>query len=161
MPNASRPHMPGYALTASVAGENLLPFEWAEERLVGSHNYWISTVRPDGAPHSMAVWGVWIDGAFWFGTGAQSRKARNLANDARCVVTTEGAEECAVVEGSAAPVENTARLAGFLAAYEKKYGWDMSTSPGPTFEVKPKVVFGFCEKPELFLNSATRWTFGD
>jgi hypothetical protein len=156
MPKASRPHMPGYGLTPSVGGHGLLPFFWAEERLARSRNFWLSTVRPDGA---MALWGVWLNGAFWFNTGSQSREARNLAEEARCVVTTEGAEECVVVEGSAVLVGDAGRLGNFFTAYEKKYEWDLSTSPEPTFELAPKVVFGFCEKAELFLNAAMRWTF--
>ena len=26
-----------------------------------AHNYWVSTTRPDGRPHVMPVWGVWIE----------------------------------------------------------------------------------------------------
>ena len=29
-------------------------------------------------PHTMVVWGIWLDGAYYFSTSATSRKARNL-----------------------------------------------------------------------------------
>jgi len=32
------------------------------------------------------VWGVWLDDAFYFSSGAKSRKARNLAANPNCVV---------------------------------------------------------------------------
>ena len=108
----------------------------------------------------MALWGVWFDGAFWFNTGAQSRKTRNLAGEPRCVITTESADECVVLEGTARRAEAPADLTRFFAEYKEKYEWDLSKSSDPTFRVEPSVVFAFCEKAELFLNNATRWTFG-
>ena len=61
------------------------------ERFQKSHNYWVMTVRPDGRPHAMPVWGIWLDGRYFFSTARTSRKASNLAENANCVVCTEGA----------------------------------------------------------------------
>src|ERR1700726_707816 len=79
-PKPSRPVMPGYGLPATKDG--LLSWKWAEQRLQKSHNYWITTVKPDGSPHTMVVWGLWQDGRLLFSTGSKSRKARNLAQNA-------------------------------------------------------------------------------
>src|SRR5947209_5813545 len=46
-PAASRPRMFGGHLEPVM-----LPWSWARDRLVASHNYWISTTRPDGRPHA-------------------------------------------------------------------------------------------------------------
>ncbi|PYX80352.1 MAG: hypothetical protein DMG70_24015 [Acidobacteria bacterium] len=35
--------------------------------------------RPDGRPHSIPLWGFWLEGALYFGTARSSRLARNLA----------------------------------------------------------------------------------
>ena len=78
--------MPGYGILPSAEG--LLPWAWAQERLRASANYWLATTWPDGRPHVMPVWGVWLDGALWWSSGLRSRKARNLARDPRCTVTT-------------------------------------------------------------------------
>src|SRR5712672_4276002 len=96
-PKGSRPHMPGYGLPTGSKG--LLPWKWADERLKKSHNYWISTLKPDGSPHTMVVWGLWQDGRHLFSTGSKSRKARNLALNANCIVCTEEASEAVIVEG--------------------------------------------------------------
>src|SRR5271167_1500689 len=98
-PKCSRPHMPGYGLPRDNKG--LLPWTWAEQRLKQSHNYWITTVKPEGAPHTMVVWGLWQDGRLLFSTGSKSRKARNLAENPNCVVCTEHAHEAVIVEGVA------------------------------------------------------------
>src|SRR5437870_11280561 len=83
-PHASRPYMPGYGLPKGAKG--LLPWTWAERLLNKSHNYWIATSRPDGAPHVMVVWALWLDGAIYFSTGSKSRKAKNLDRNPKCVI---------------------------------------------------------------------------
>jgi hypothetical protein len=154
-PEASRPHMPGYGLPHGTKG--LLPWTWAEERLKKSHNYWITTVRPDGSPHTMVVWGTWLDGAFYFSTGKQSRKARNLSANRRCIVCTEHAHEAVIVEGEARLTKDTPELK-FFVNYEKKYKWDMSAmQEEPIYQVRPRVAFGLFEKK--FIPAATRWQF--
>ena len=160
-PEASRPHAPGYGLPAASKG--LLPWTWAEQRLKRSHNYWITTVKPNGAPHTMVVWGLWQDGQFVFSTGSKSRKARNLAQNAACVVCTEDANEAVIVEGTAEIAEVAARRK-FLPIYERKYKFDMKgmeqdilSMKEPVFAVRPRVVFGLWEKK--FVDKATRWQF--
>ncbi|MDT5012359.1 MAG: hypothetical protein QOH57_3976, partial [Mycobacterium sp.] len=44
---------------------------------------WLSTVNEDGSPHVTAVGAIWMDGTFWFQTGARTRKHRNVARDPR------------------------------------------------------------------------------
>ncbi len=147
--------MPGYGMPAGAKG--LLPWTWAEERLRTSHNYYVMTVRPDGTPHAMPVWGIWVDGRFYFSTGAKSRKARNLAANASCVICTENAAEAVVLEGTAAPMEDAARLGAIAPDYARKYkSFTLDPKMGPIFEVVPKVVFGLREKT---FKSTTRWTF--
>jgi hypothetical protein len=160
-PKSTRPHMPGYGLPQGTKG--LLPWSWAEQRLKKSHNYWITTVKPEGSPHSMVVWGLWQDGRFLFSTGSKSRKARNLAQKADCVVATEHAHEAVIVEGIAEIADVAARRK-FLPPYERKYNFVMSSMKGdilamkePVFAVRPRVVFGLYEKN--FLGKATRWEF--
>ncbi len=160
-PEASRPHAPGYGLPAASKG--LLPWTWAEQRLKRSHNYWITTVKPNGAPHTMVVWGLWQDGQFVFSTGSKSRKARNLARNTACVVCTEDANEAVIVEGTAEIADVAARRK-FLPIYERKYKFDMKemeqdilSMKEPVFAVRPRVVFGLWEKK--FVDKATRWQF--
>ena len=160
-PKASRPHMPGYGLPSGDKG--LLPWSWAEQRLKKSHNYWITTVKPDGAPHTMVVWGLWQDGRLMFSTGSKSRKARNLTRNANCVVCTELANEAVIVEGIAEIADVAARRK-LLPVYERKYKFDMGkmkddilSMKEPVFAVRPRIVFGLWEKD--FIGKTTRWMF--
>lgn len=63
---------------------------WADarERIEQAGVYWLSTVRPNGAPHVTPLVGVWHEGAAWFCTGAAEQKGRNLDRNPRLVLTT-------------------------------------------------------------------------
>ncbi len=135
-PKASRPQMPGYGLSKGSKG--LLPWSWAEQRLKKSHNYWITTVKPEGSPHTMVVWGLWQDGRFLFSTGSKSQKARNLERNSNCVVCTEHAHEAVIVEG-VAEIADVAARHKFLAVYEKKYKFDMSSMKADILSMKEPV----------------------
>ena len=87
-PKVGRPHWPDAISNPSDDLSALKPWTWAVERLEKSHNYWISTARPDGRPHLMVVWGIWWKDAFWFSTGPKTRKAKNIGAQPRCVVTS-------------------------------------------------------------------------
>jgi hypothetical protein len=160
-PQSSRPHMPGYGLPTGSKG--LLPWSWAEQRLKKSHNYWITTVKQNGSPHTMVVWGLWQDGRLLFSTGSKSRKARNLAKNRRCVLCTELANEAVIVEGTAEIADVAARRK-FLPVYERKYKFDMAkmkddilSMKEPVFAICPRTVFGLWEKH--FISKTTRWSF--
>lgn len=161
MPQPTRIFAAGYGFPEGKKG--LLPWAWAEQRLKKSHNYWVTTVKPDGSPHTMVVWGLWQDGRFLFSTGSKSRKARNLEANPRCVVCTEHAHEAIIVEGTADIADVTARQK-FLHPYERKYKFDMSSMKDdilsmkePVLAVRPRVVFALWEK--YFQSKSTRWKF--
>ena len=158
-PKASRPHMPGYGILDADQGKGLLPWSWATERLATAHTYWVATTRRDGAPHVMPVWGVWLDNAFCFSTGAQSRKARNLAENSKCVITCEASEAQIIVEGVAEVNTGPELNRLFAEAYGPKYNWDMEDFNEPVYAVRPTVVFGFTPSADEFTSTATRWTF--
>jgi PPOX class probable F420-dependent enzyme len=154
--------MPGYGIRGPGEGTGLLPWSWAEERLVAAKNYWVATVSADGAPHAMPVWGVWDESALWFSSAGRSRKIRNLRADPRCVVTTENTWEPVVVEGAAEIVREPEALERFIGLtntkYETDYGVDfLDPEVNATVRVPPTWAFALTE--DDFEGSPTRWTF--
>jgi nitroimidazol reductase NimA-like FMN-containing flavoprotein (pyridoxamine 5'-phosphate oxidase superfamily) len=155
-PVAQRPYLPGYGVPANAKG--LLPWRWGKKRLTESHNYWFITTKPDGAPHAVPIWGIWHDSVFYFSTGRQSRKVRNLTHDARCIVCNERAEEAVIVEGVAEEITDPKLIARLARPYGAKYEpWRLDPQRGPIFAVRPRMAFGMAEK--TFDRSATRWRF--
>jgi hypothetical protein len=122
------------------AADGLPPVDWAavvDKLDVGSapaagspnsRTTWLTTVNEDGSPHVTAVGALWLDGTFWFQTGAGTRKSRNVARDPRCSVAVSILGADVVVEGEAARVtapETVARLAKAWA----DQGWPAEPDP--------------------------------
>ena len=154
-PVATRPKMDGYGVPQSREGT--LPWEWALERLRRSHNYLVTTVRPDRAPHVMPVWGVWLDGAWYFSTSESSRKSRNLEQNPNCVVCNDNVEESVILEGSARRLKDDDIPKQAFVDYKAKYGWELDPKRGPVWQVTPKTVFAMPE--QQFPEAVTKWVF--
>lgn len=163
-PAAERPYWPD-ATGKLAAGdvEGLKDWAWAEQRLEKSHNYWIATSRADGTPHLMVVWGIWWEGAFWFTTGPRTRKAKNLAAHAQCIIATEKADEAVILEGTAQEIRDRAVWKSLAGIYDAKYGGQLypllESCGGNVYRVTPRVVFGQDENAEDFVKAATKWQF--
>ena len=155
VPGASRPYMPGYDMMFRK-DKNSLSWAWAVDHLSKARNYYLSTTRSDGRPHVMPVWGVWLDRAFYFSTGRRSRKSRNLSINPNCTVCPENASEAVILEGTAREVRDSSLRTRYVAAYKKKYDWNMSDGKDPIYEVQPRVVFGIAENANA---NPTRWRF--
>jgi pyridoxine/pyridoxamine 5'-phosphate oxidase len=137
-----------------------LPFGYAEKRLEKARNYWICTARPDGRPHSIPVWGFWIDGGIYFGTARSSRKARNLVNNPALSIHLESGDDVVILEGAAAEVDlsDKSLFKKLDDASRAKYKMPLMVVPeGVFYAVRPRVVLAWTEKD--FPNNATRWTF--
>jgi hypothetical protein len=156
-PRTTRPVAPTtYRFPTGPKG--LLDWSWARERLINSHNYVIITVRPDGRPHAMGMHGLWIDDAFYFGTGVETRKAKNLTRNPSCILVNERLDELIIVEGTATPIATVDLPESASAASKAKYGWPMGDVPGGVkFKLTPRVVFAFPEK--RIAAAVTRWIF--
>lgn len=156
-PTASRLKAPAsYGIDPGSTG-GLIPWEHTRERLAASRNYWIATVRPDGSPHTMPVWGVWLDDRFCFATDPASRKGRNLAANREVSVHLESGDEVVIVEGTAEPVTDAALLARIVDAYRAKY--DYRPGRDGLYGVRPNRAFAWIEKD--FPATAARYAFGD
>ena len=162
-------------LDARYSSDGARPTEWADvvRHLEQADIFWVTTVRPDGRPHITPLLAVWLDDALCFCTGPTEQKAKNLAHNPQCSLTT-GCNQLdsgldIVVEGVAANLRDDTRLRLLATAYESKYGhdWHFDVRNGAfhheggeafVYEVAPVTVYAF-GKGEPF--SHTRWRFGD
>lgn len=158
-PRASRLHL---AAGYQAADEGpLLPWSRAVERLEGAQNFWLATTRPDGRPHVVPIWGVWVDGALWFDGFPTARWARNLAANPAAALHLESGDDVLILEGIGEDIERVADddLAGrIVAAWDAKYG---QLHPQPVergiFRLLPREARGWSRFPR----DATRWRFAD
>jgi nitroimidazol reductase NimA-like FMN-containing flavoprotein (pyridoxamine 5'-phosphate oxidase superfamily) len=160
-PERSRPVLPdGYGVPAN--DEGLLTWDWAVERLESARNYWFSTTRPDGRPHAMPAWAVWLDGLLYFEGSPATRRARNLATNPALSVHLESGDEVVILEGQARetgrpPRALAERLAGaFTAKYTESHGYRPSAEQwdnGGLWALHPRIAFAWSEFPK----TVTRW----
>jgi hypothetical protein len=155
----SRPEMPdGYGLLDPTDGAGLLSWSEIEARLIRARNYWIATTRPDGRPHCAPVWGIWMNGAFYFGTDGASRKGRNLRANPHAVVHLESGDEAVIVEGIVEQVRNPDVMTQVSTRYAAKY--DLPEGLGDSaLMLRPRAAFAWFERD--FPGSATRWRFAE
>lgn len=157
-PQARRASLSGY-----VEAGKLLPWRWAEERLVAARNYWVTT-HARGYPSSRPVWGVWRDGTLIFSTG--SKIGRNIDRDARVQVNLESGDEVVLLEGRAVSAE-PATIADWAEMYNRKYHWDVPPDMAGVYLLLPTRALGWISDSSgldhgaQFSNSATEWRFTD
>jgi hypothetical protein len=126
--NVGIPHMP--ALYTSQHKKTFLPWSHAEDRLINSRSYWICTARPDGRPHAIPVWGMWVDGALYFGTARDARKAKNIANNPAVSVHLESGDDVVILEGEAIEIDVSGKKlrAKLDAESKRKYSMPLLVS---------------------------------
>jgi hypothetical protein len=159
-PTASRPYMPGYGVQGPEEGTGLLPWSWAVDRLTAAHDYWVATVRADGQPSVMPVWGAWLESSVWFSSSPGSRRARNIGLNGRCTVTTDDPANPVAVEGVAERIVDPEAVEAYTAVTNAKYEVDYTVdfyAENALFAVRPSIVLGLAS--EDFTGSPTRWTF--
>jgi hypothetical protein len=133
--------------------------------------WFLGTSRPDGRPHAAGVGALWHDGDLYFTSGPGTRKARNIAANARCTISAKLEGIDLVFEGEASRVTDRATLEQ-VATIFRAGGWPAevegeaftapysapSAGPPPwhlyrfTFET----VFGVATAEPY---GATRWRF--
>jgi hypothetical protein len=144
--------------------EGLLDWSWVEERLQGARNYWFSTTRPDGRPHAMPAWAVWLDGALYFEGSPETRRAKNIASNPAISVHLENGDQVVVLEGQALAHGKPDRALGerLAAEFGAKYAASHDYKPGPDqwdngglWILRPRVAIAWSEFPKPM----TRWRF--
>jgi general stress protein 26 len=148
--------MPGYGIAPESKG-GLLPWSFVEERMAKSRNYWIASTRSDGSPHVAPVWGLWHRDSFYFSTGEESRKGRNLAADPRAVAHLESGDEVVILEGVLETEEDDVTKQQLDKAYNAKYHVSLLAVGGLIYRLRVQRAFAWREQD--FSTSATRWLF--
>jgi nitroimidazol reductase NimA-like FMN-containing flavoprotein (pyridoxamine 5'-phosphate oxidase superfamily) len=156
----TRPNMPHYGI--ATAEEGMMTWEWVDEQMAKSRNYWICTTRPDGRPHVSPVWGVWVGGKLYFGSHITAVKSKNVTKNPNVVVHLESGDDTVIFEGTLDKVSPDSAEFKALddAFFEKHPPFRPSDGLGDDsqfYVLKPKVVFAWRE--ESYPTTATRWDF--
>ena len=156
IPEPSRPYIPGYGVPKAKKG--MLTWDWIDEQMKKATVYWIATVSPEGYPHAIPTWGIWIGGKLYFGGGEKTRHMRNLMTNSNIVAHLESGQEVIIVEGVVEVVKFGELDPSFNKQLEeesiRKYG-AYGEGEGANFAVVPRKVIAWT----AFLSNATRFIF--
>ncbi len=161
-PQVLRPYFPpGYVEHPTA----LLTWAHVVQRLTDAKNYWLCSVRPDGRPHVIPKWGVWVDDKLYFDGSVKTRHARNIAENAHVSLHLESGDDVVIVEGVVELVQHPAPELGvkLSQAYKAKYA-TIGYAPEPTqwdedgiFAITPSMALAWTS----FAKDPTKFVFED
>ncbi len=129
-PKVSRPKFPDGYLEAP---KNLLGWADVEEHFAQAVNYWVCTTQPNGHPHVVPKWGVWLGRQFYFDGSPETKHARNLQSNPNVAVHLESGDKVVILYGTGQAITKpSSEVAQAVAAlYGKKYR-KLGYAPEPT-----------------------------
>lgn len=156
----------------SADGIAATPWEQVHDVLVSTEIYALTTLLPDGMPHTVPISGIMDDHGFLFCTGPKEQKALNIAHDPRGSVHIgstlffEGID--IVVRGRIERVTDQPTLLYLAEAFIAKYGefWTFGVGdealinhhelPAWVFRLVPEVAHSFTRAEQT---AQTRYGF--
>jgi hypothetical protein len=133
--------------------------------------FFLSTIRPDGRPHTAGVGAMWYDGDLYFTSSPETRKSRNLAQNPICTISVKLEGIDVILEGEVVRVTDQPTLEKLAALYRED-GWpaevkdDAFTAPfsAPSAGPPPWYLYRFTFNTVFGVataepNGATRWRF--
>ena len=121
-------------------GAPIIPWEKVQKRLQqritqapktggpDRHTAWLATTNPDGKPYVMPV-GMFVDDSFYFTSGPETRKAKNIARNPSSVITIATQDFDLVIEGPARRIVESAQLKRIAVAFAHE-GWKPTVVKG-------------------------------
>ena len=155
----ARPNMPHYGVMPDAI-DGMLTWDWVDGQMHEARSFWVCSVCADGRPHSVPVWGAWVDGGLYFGTDKNSVKALNIARDKRVVVHLGSGDETVIFEGAAVEAQVSASMLKKIGErYVEKYALDpeLEETADLLLQLIPKKVMAWLERD--YPATATYWLF--
>jgi len=158
-PKITRPQLPkGYVDNPKA----MVTWDYVVQRLSEAKNYWLCSVRPDGRPHVIPRWAVFVEGRVYYDGSPETRHALNILMNPNVSLHLESGDEVIIAEGPSAPAGKPEKeLAEKIAAsYRAKYA-DQGYAPaadqwdaGGLYVFTPKKVLAwtqFTKDPTKFV----------
>lgn len=93
------------------------------KRLETERNVWLASVRPNGAPHLVPIWFVWVQERVFLCTSKDSVKARNIVQNPRVVFALQDGDDPVVIQATARVLDEIPPAV--RAAFREKFDWDI------------------------------------
>ena len=108
-----------------------LTWDWVAAQLTEAKHYWLCSVRPDGRPHVVPRWCVYVDGKIYYDGSPETRHAINIRLNPNVSLHLENGRQAVILEGTCKEAGKPSLEMGkkLSRAYQKykEYGY----TPGP------------------------------
>ncbi len=128
-PKVTRPKFPKGYVDNPVS---FVVWDWVAAQLTESKTYWLCSVLPNGNPHVVPRWGVFLDGKVYYDGSPETRHALNIKRNPNISVHLENGTQPIILYGTSAPSDKPSSELGkrLSEAYKKKYK-DLGYAPEP------------------------------
>jgi hypothetical protein len=159
MPKITRPKFPkGYVDTPISE----VPWDYVEEKLTNAKHYWMCSVRPNGRPHVVPRWAVYLDGKLYYDGSPETRHARNILENPNITVNLEDGQKAIILEGTTVSAPKpTPEFAQRLVEAYRKYAEDGYSPEATQWEEGGLYVFTprQCLAWTTFFENPTKFIF--
>jgi PPOX class probable F420-dependent enzyme len=133
---------------------------------------WLSTSRPDGAPHLVPTWFAWDGETIVIRSKPEARKVRNLRHDPRAMLALGDAEDdfdVGLLEARASVDDDETELpAAFIAKYRERIAalgltaTEFASTYSATIRLTPARALGWHgrSRPRSLIEAARELAFG-
>jgi hypothetical protein len=159
MPKVTRPKFPEGYVDNPISE---VPWEYIEEKLTAAKHYWMCSVRPNGRPHVVPRWAVYLDGKLYYDGSPETRHARNILENPNTTVNLEDGQKAIILEGTSVPAPKpTPEFAQRLVAAFHKYAEDGYTPEATQWDEGGLYVFTprQCLAWTTFFENPTKFIF--
>jgi len=119
-PKVTRPQFPrGYVDNPA----SYVDWNWVAAQLTETKNYWLCSTRPDGRPHVVPRWAVYLDDKIYYDGSPETRHAQNIEENPHVSVHLESGDQVIILEGTSGPAgkPDSDVAARLVKEYRKKY----------------------------------------
>jgi nitroimidazol reductase NimA-like FMN-containing flavoprotein (pyridoxamine 5'-phosphate oxidase superfamily) len=110
---------------------SFLTWDEVATQLTESKHYWLCSVRPNGRPHVVPRWCVYVDGKIYYDGSPETRHAMNISANPNVTLHLENGREAIILDGTTRMAEKPSPALGErLAQAYKKYK-EFGYTPGP------------------------------
>ncbi len=155
------------ALDGTIAWDELL------NELSTGGTFWLTTIDPDGRPHTRPVFAVQTAGSVYVASSRTAAKSPALHAGGEVSIATSRSAIDIIWSGTSRHITNPTRLDAAADAYRSTYGWEVAVDDGaltapygaPTagpppydvFDITPRAVHAIGTGAP-FIGRSTRWS---
>lgn len=138
--------------------EGMLSWDEVAAALAAARVYFLSTVSPDGGPHTTPIWGAWVGHDLYFEGGEDTRWSKNLLLDARMSFGAEAGGFHISGKGTVERAKAGGIFPKVVANYASKY--EYKPQQDDFRRLTPRVIIALnMSSLEQFATTPTRFRF--